>query len=232
MSSFTKVCKKCNLEKDTDDYFIKDKKTGRRSTYCKQCTTLINNIYKENNKEKIREYKKKWSQDNKEKLNKYSKQWAKDNKGKRRKANKKWYGSNKEKISQLRIENIERYRRYNLERKKKNRRVLPLFFYIEFLERKLRGAIQHKRKSSIWNIIGTESYDSFIGIFPETLLQQSTIDHIFPLSRCRTRWEVLSLHNIKNMQILSRSENASKGNKIIPKALEIYRELLGYDYQE
>ena len=35
-----KTCKKCNCPKPIDDFYIKDKKTGRRSTLCKSCDLI------------------------------------------------------------------------------------------------------------------------------------------------------------------------------------------------
>lgn len=86
----TKVCSKCEIEKNVDE-FIKDKtrKDGLR-TYCKDCAT----IYRKNSKEWFR----KWHLKNKEKNNKRNNKYYLNNKEEllKRKTNerktKPWYG--------------------------------------------------------------------------------------------------------------------------------------------
>jgi hypothetical protein len=70
----------------------------------------------EEQKEKRREYNKKWYQDNKEKILLESKKWRDDNKEKRREVNKKWYQDNKEKIKEKRREVSKKWYQDNKEK--------------------------------------------------------------------------------------------------------------------
>ena len=57
------------------------------------------------------------------------------------------------------------------------------------------------------------------------------LDHICPLSQAKTEAEVLLLNNHKNLQWLTRKENAVKKDKPVPEAVAKCRELLGRDWQ-
>ena len=64
----TKVCSKCNLEKELSNFRKrKDSKDGFR-TECKQCSYLVWKKYKDNNDEKIKDQKRKEYVDNREKI--------------------------------------------------------------------------------------------------------------------------------------------------------------------
>lgn len=53
----TKICTKCKIEKDTFDFYkIKAYKDGY-CTWCKDCKIKYNKKYRQNNKEKIKEYR-------------------------------------------------------------------------------------------------------------------------------------------------------------------------------
>lgn len=67
----TKKCIKCEEEKQIEFFSIKDKKTGRTNTVCKDCVKIYMNFYikeyRENNKEIIAEKKRNYYLNNKEK---------------------------------------------------------------------------------------------------------------------------------------------------------------------
>lgn len=67
-----KICPKCNIEKSLEFF--------NKSGYCKECISLYNKKYRENNKNKIIDYKKKYYQDNKIKLKNIYKKYREDNK--------------------------------------------------------------------------------------------------------------------------------------------------------
>lgn len=48
----TSICRACKIEKSTLDYQFADRKTGRRSTQCKPCTSAYNKSLELKNKEK------------------------------------------------------------------------------------------------------------------------------------------------------------------------------------
>ena len=59
-----KICKKCSIEKDLNDFYYNKRSSDKRMTYCIICQKE----YKKNNKEKIKERKKEWDINNKEKI--------------------------------------------------------------------------------------------------------------------------------------------------------------------
>ena len=97
----TKICTKCNKEKDVD-LFGKHKKTksGLRS-HCKECE---------------KEYAKKWNLNNPEKVKESVKKWHLNNPEKIKEIQKKYYSNNTEKIKEIR----KNYRLNNPEKVKEN----------------------------------------------------------------------------------------------------------------
>jgi hypothetical protein len=72
----------------------------------------------EEQKEKRREYKKKWYQENKEKMSEINKKWYQENKEKMREAVKKWKEDNKERIKEV----SEKWYQENKEKIKENKK--------------------------------------------------------------------------------------------------------------
>lgn len=71
-----KQCSRCKETKDINDFYKdKNKKSGYHS-----CCKLCDKIYSSNNKEKIKEYKKKYDTENKDKKTIHSREWKRKNK--------------------------------------------------------------------------------------------------------------------------------------------------------
>lgn len=112
----------------------------------------INKKWSQENKEKRRETNKKWNQNNKEKTRKASKKWKEKNKEKVIEANKKWYQNNKEKV----IENNKKWK--NLKRESD-----PLFKLTYNIRNNISKAITrkgYKKTSKTIEILGID-YESF-----------------------------------------------------------------------
>ena len=63
-----KICSKCGIEKDLNDFYKrKDTKDGLRSD-CKECKDLVSKKYHENHKEEIDLYQKNYKVENEEKI--------------------------------------------------------------------------------------------------------------------------------------------------------------------
>lgn len=54
-----KLCKKCNENKDLNEFYVKNKSTGCRFTECKECRSNYHKSYYRNNLENFKEYYKK-----------------------------------------------------------------------------------------------------------------------------------------------------------------------------
>lgn len=106
------ICTRCNIEQPIDNYAIKDQKTGKHRTMCKDCVKIENKKYKDDNKEVLKvkykifvgnmseekkelikqkdkkaykEWKKNLIEDEKESLKQYQKEYKQNNKEKRNK---------------------------------------------------------------------------------------------------------------------------------------------------
>ena len=87
-----KTCKKCNIEKEIK-YFVKNKRQKDGFHYiCKECHLM----YKQNNKEKIKENNKQWVLKNKKYISDYNKQYNIENKEKKYKTTQEFFKNNPE----------------------------------------------------------------------------------------------------------------------------------------
>lgn len=128
----TQICTKCKLNKSFVEFSKGSNKTGLNSR-CKICISEYQKIYREKNKEKIKNYylnnkekldnrSKKYQEDNKEKLDLYRKQYRKKNKEKA----KNWWKENKNKIRKWREENKEKIKEKAKKYREKNREKIKI----------------------------------------------------------------------------------------------------------
>ena len=111
----TKVCNKCNVEKDVMEF----QGMGKVCKTCKTCREkkkIENKIYRENNKEIISLKKKVWYENNKGLNQKKRKEYYQKNKEEIKRKSKKWYENNKERSKEYHTE----YRKNNRQRYKKS----------------------------------------------------------------------------------------------------------------
>ena len=190
----TKVCSKCNVEKEISE-FRKDrsKKDGLYPS-CKRCkllwrhknkelTNLANQRSRLNCQERIKKYNSEYQKKNKDKINTRSVE--------RRKSDPLY------KLSLLirsRIYNFLKYK--NVTKKNKTSEIVgcsleTLKFHIE----------NQFTNGMSWELMGKHIH----------------IDHIIPLSSAKTEQEILKLCHYTNLQPLWAKDNLKKYNKIIEK---------------
>ncbi len=92
-----RICTKCNKIKSLDQF--DNKKDGKfgKSSYCIECRKIKDKNYNKNNKNKIREYNKKYREKNRNKSILYSKNYRESNKDKLKELDRKNYYKNHEK---------------------------------------------------------------------------------------------------------------------------------------
>lgn len=101
----TKVCNKCGIEKSISEFRLKKHKGTYVLNYiCNDCEKIQAKIYRENNRDKIREINKKNHEKNydkyKEKILEYQEKYRKEHQNKIKKYKKEYYKKNKDKIMQ------------------------------------------------------------------------------------------------------------------------------------
>lgn len=191
-----KICLKCKLEKDIEN-FAKDKnRKDGHFPYCKECCNKDGkNYYNEKKLEKI-EYQKSYYQNHKKEKRLYDIQYKEKTKSKRN-ANEK-----------ILYENDMLYRF-----KKMARGCITKSF-------KRKG---YNKNTNTYKILGCD-YNTFMKHLLETYKKiynenydtsiKVHIDHIIPLSIAKTKDEVIKLCHFSNLQLLKATDNLKKSNKL------------------
>ena len=219
MDFLYKICKKCEIEKELEQ-FHKDTRTkdGREGS-CKDCKKK----YQQENKERIKINKKIYLEKNRERLLLYKKEYKNSNPEKVIESNKKWYRS-------LNIEQKE-----NLKIRKNNYHKSKMMndelYKIRNITSKILSRIfrqkGYSKKSRTHEILGC-SFDEFKlhleskfedwmtwenrGLYNGELNYGWDIDHIIPVSSAETEEDILRLNHYTNLQPL-----CSKINRDIKK---------------
>jgi hypothetical protein len=186
-----KICIKCNILKEYDKFPLrKDSKDGYRNS-CKECEYKKTKKWKEKNSDITKEYYKKYLLDKKEKLNNYKNNWF----------NEKMKSDSNFKLKKNiknTIKGAFRGKPY-----KRNQKVIDILgcsideFKI-YLESKFESWMT-------WNNHGLYEKNKFnVGW---------DIDHIIPISKASTKYDILKLSHYSNFQPL-----CSKINRDVKKA--------------
>ena len=240
----TKVCSKCNLEKELSNFRKrKDSKDGFR-TECKQCSYLVWKKYKDNNDEKIKDQKRKEYVDNREKILLKVKNYREENidviRIKDNDRSKKRYQKdpNRYKIYyEKNKENILTYKKEWSEKNKEKVKVKRNLYHSLRLKNDVIFRLKCVMRSRLLsflktrNITKTNKTFDIVGCSPQFLKEhletQFTdgmswdnrsewhIDHIIPLSSAKTEDELYKLCHYENLQPLWAEDNLKKSNKIL-----------------
>jgi hypothetical protein len=195
-----KVCSKCNLEKDVNDFSMRKNRKSKYCSQCKKCRCESGKRYREANIEKVKESKTKYYKNNSEKVSAYARKYYNDNNEKIRKE-KRNYSKNRRDNDTL----------YNLKIISRSR--LQKIFKIKDI----------KKSNKTFNIIGctplelkTHLEKQFIdGMTWENYgFYGWHIDHKIPLNSGTNENEILKLCHFTNLQPLWWRDNLSKGYKI------------------
>ena len=230
----TKVCPKCGRELQLSDFYNDRRRHDGKGIYCKECCKK----YRENSKEKIKEYNRKYSKEyyknHKEKIKEYNKKYKKEyyenNKERLKEKTKEYRKNNKEKIKEYKKEYGKEYRKNNRERINEYERNKikedELFAVKKRCRRRIREFIKHRGH------IKTSKTFEMIGCTPEQLLEHLHktwydnygteyngepvhIDHIIPLSSAKTEEDMYKLCHYTNLQYLKPEDNLSKSDRIL-----------------
>jgi hypothetical protein len=224
----TKVCNKCNLEKDICEFGkLKSSRDGYRY-FCKKCRNNIEKTYEGSN---VSERKKKWRNNNKEKIKNhyqetkqiildYQKKYREENLDKIKERGKKYYNINKKEIldkNKIYRKNTKNIRNIYESKKKKND---PIYSLLCGMRSRLCNYLK------MCDVTKTNKTFDIVGCSPQFLKEhletQFTdgmswdnrsewhIDHIIPLSSAKTEDELYKLCHYTNLQPLWAKDNLSK----------------------
>jgi hypothetical protein len=237
----TKICKKCFIDKEKDEFYKNKKIKGGYENKCKHCVleersskkdinSLYNKEYYINNKDKIYfnriDKNKEYYINNKELISFKNKEYYIINKETIQSRNKKWVDENKEYISEYKKEYNIKYKSIRNKRHTDNIINNPLYR----LKHNIRGivskSIKYKNDKTI-DIIGCSFYELKIHLeskFEDWMTWENygkyngelnygwDIDHKTPLSSAFSEDDVLVLNHYTNLQPL-----CSKVNRYLKK---------------
>lgn len=221
------VCKKCNVEKQQDEYQL-DKRRGKYYATCRQCRVQASREHRLKNLEKYRErtrlYVQKWRKENPDKANAICRRWAEKNReyvrSYHRVKSAEWRAKNPEKEWRLtnpeaakesgkkaRIKWLEKNPNYHHEHYVKNK---SMYVANRANRRDLQAQATPKWLTNIQKAQIAEFYEIAKTKEMQTG-QKYHVDHIIPING----QNVCGLHVPWNLQIITATENLSKGNRML-----------------
>jgi len=196
----TKICSKCNEEKDICEFGKDTTRKNGVSYLCKKCLIKKSNKYKNNNKEKILQSYSEYRKNNKEKMKISRIEYKKNNK-----------------------EKITNYIRYYSNKRRKESDIVRL---TENIRRRINHFFKSKnitKQNKTFEVVGCSPE-----FLKEHIEKQFTegmswglmgkfihVDHIIPLSSAKTEEEIYKLCHYTNLQPLWAEDNLRKGCKIL-----------------
>jgi hypothetical protein len=250
-----KICNKCKEEKDICEFYRNPKNiSGHRNT-CKLCVNekqkkysksnrenrnLTQQMWREKNTEKVKEYRKKYYDENPEKYKLISKLYRNNHPEQVKLQNKKYYYNNPDyskkrildwitKNYDYRIDYMKNWRLINKEKIKTYKNIKynndVMYKLIHNVRTRINGFLTTKnitKNNKTFNIIGCnpqELKEYLEKQFVDGMTWENRckwhIDHKIPLSSAKTEEEIYKLCHYTNLQPLWAKDNIKKSNQII-----------------
>lgn len=226
-----KKCTKCSQEKSYIHFYSDKSKKSGLSSWCKSCVLKKQKIYQQENRDKIKQYRKRYNKENSEKISKsvkeyyienkqdilaQCKEYRDKNKYKKRKRDRDYYRDNKKRI----IKNVSEYH-------KKRIKEDDLYLFKHRIRTRISNSIKkggYTKRSKTFEILGCD-FDFFKEYIESQFKEGMTwnnihLDHIKPMSSATTEQEVIDLNHYTNFQPLTPKANMSKNDKLITKQLK------------
>lgn len=234
-----KVCTKCNIAKNLDEFSNDSKKKDGKYSSCKLCKSNAYKIYKLNNKKTIAEAQKNYYIQNLDKIKEYHKDYYINNKNTILEKNKTYYNNNYDKIKKTQFiwdeNNKDKITQYMKEYSKK-RCKNDINFHIKI---NLRSRFKQAVKNSYYfNYLGCDIsfFKSWIEYQFNTDKNLSWnnygkywhFDHIMPCASFNFENEddIKNCFNWKNIRPLNKNENLRKKDKIDYNLIEHHNKLI------
>lgn len=239
MDVILKKCVDCLNVLPVDKFNIRNTKTGTLKSKCKECEYKDQKIWAKNNKDKVREIRKRYNK----KLSEERKR-IKEIKIKKREIEKETIKLQKIELKRLKSEkrleserlkheemlrkkeyfNSDEYRKERERLKYKKKMENPLYRFRKKITNNIRNSIVrqgYSKKSSVRQILGDEwevVYEYFNNLFLEGMSWENHgewhIDHIIPISTAKNEEEIIKLSHYTNLQPLWAEDNLLKSNKL------------------
>lgn len=169
---------------------------------CPECQKEAYRRWHKKNTRRVKEYQQCWYKENKEKSLENGRHWRKQNPDKQREYDHRWYKQNlercRDKNRRWRKENPDKARAQVMRRTAKKRQATPSWADCNAINAIYAEAVRLERETGI----------------------KHEVDHIYPL---QSKY-MCGLHVETNLQILTRAENASKGNRTWPGQLDCQKD--------
>lgn len=215
----TKVCSKCNIEKEISEFYKRKESKDGFSSYCRGCKKISAEQYKEKNPDKVKQSKrneylrnlekyrnrnKKYRDENQDYTKNYQKTYYDENKKQLLEQQKKYYESNKDiilKKSQEYVKNnSEKTKKYQKEYRDNNKEGLREYINQYKKERrendvifKLRNNLSHRTRQ-IFKYFNTEKKDKtfdIVGCTPQFLKEHLEVQFVDGMSwDNRREWHI------------------------------------------
>ena len=228
-----KVCSKCKIEKEYEEYHRYCRSKDGYKNMCKSCIYECNKKNNSDKPELLKNRKNRYYENNKDSCILASKKWRENNKEKFIKKIKEYKENNLEKTKlyqkDYRIQNKENINNSRKERKK----IDKLYGLSEIIRNTISSSLKNKgfsKKSKTYEILGCsfkefqiyletkfeawmnwDNHGRYTGNYNETW----HIDHIIPISSAETEEELYKLNHYANFQPLcSKINQVDKRDKI------------------
>jgi len=209
-----KLCKKCNILKETEFFSkVSNSKDGLNSS-CKECVNEKNRLYYSKNSKKIISKKKEYTMDNLDKVKEYQIEYR---------------ILNKDKISKYREENSEYYKNWWKDNRDKaslyDKRYNEKYTHVRICRNTLKSCLERiglKKDKHLTDLLGYSLEDFKLHIeslFVDGMSWENWGDwhayHKIPVSKFDKEVPVSTINSLDNLQPLWAFDNLSKSNKII-----------------
>jgi hypothetical protein len=206
----TKFCNTCKTEKLVSEFGLRKLKKGIGLQHlCKDCKKVKSKEYKANNKDKVRESAKRYRVENKEAISEYYRNLRLTNPELLNERSKEYRRNNPEKCKAY----TKYYNETFPEKRKETRRRYSSIHKEETLARSAKR--KAAKRKAVPKFIDIDKVNFFYKEASRLTIETSInyeVDHIVPI----TSKFVCGLHYHLNLQVITESENASKGNRYWP----------------
>lgn len=234
-----KICIKCNLEKEDDEFPFRDKNMGTRRNECKLCVKKYREKYYEENKEALLENAKSYYADNRDKIIEDVRSYRIENEESITEYKKEYYRENVDRIKQYQLENKDEIQKSANEQRKERRKNDPSFRLRTYVSNSIRDILKNRKghdstwkhlpytpqhlKDHLekqfepwmnWNNHGRYNSNTWINNDPNTWTWQ--IDHIIP--QADLSYDSMTDENfqkcwaLSNLRPLSAKQNIVEGS--------------------